>query len=164
MIKYLLGGKFNWIDIILEIICIVGIGLIIYLIIITFPELPERIPKHWDYKGKPDQWGGKSNFLTIPVITIMIYIMLTIIPRLSMYLFKVKYPYTYEKTNSTQLLRILRLFKTVMVCMNFLDIYGRSMNFLGKEPVIGMLNVWIQIIIIFSFCGILMYKSPNPYN
>ena len=52
----------------------------------SVPGLPERIPMHFDMAGRPDRWGGRSGFiglLIIPLIlTAVFYLTIRFIPGL----------------------------------------------------------------------------------
>ncbi len=44
------------------------------------PELlPGRIPIHFDRAGNPNGWGQPSSFLILPVVTLGIYLLITIV-------------------------------------------------------------------------------------
>jgi uncharacterized membrane protein len=60
----------------------------IALIILTFmvgvllyPDLPERMPTHWNAQGEVDAWSGK-NFAVffLPVVILATYLLITLIP------------------------------------------------------------------------------------
>lgn len=45
----------------------------ILLLVYYYPQLPERIPTHWNWKGEPDAWARKSYYSVFSVAAIMVY-------------------------------------------------------------------------------------------
>ena len=61
----------------LEIISlIIMISMIIYLCI-SWSTLPDLMPSHYNAIGEPDNWSGKGTILILPIISIIIYLLLT---------------------------------------------------------------------------------------
>ena len=157
-------------DIIFEILSLIGLGLILYLLIITYPELPDRIPKHWNFKGVADQWGDKTNFLTIPIVSLFIYGIFSYVTMNQSN--KAKLSINVGEINAKQIIRLNRIFKTVLIGIFLLDIYGQSMNFLGKEAIIsgsGVLTKIIIILIILTFLEVIIepifsFRCTHYYN
>lgn len=59
-------------------------GLSIVLLLATFafvllewPEMPERVPRHFNASGQPDGWGGKSFVWFLPVTSVFLYLLMT---------------------------------------------------------------------------------------
>lgn len=49
--------------------------------IFLFPDLPERIPSHWNVQGEIDAWSSKGfGVFFFPSITLGIYLLMTLIP------------------------------------------------------------------------------------
>lgn len=46
-----------------------------------WPTLPELVPTHFDFSGKPDDWRTKQWLFFIPALSVLIYLLLTIISR-----------------------------------------------------------------------------------
>jgi uncharacterized membrane protein len=44
-------------------------------------RLPERIPIHFDATGRPDGWGSPAMLLLLPAITLIIYLLFTVVTR-----------------------------------------------------------------------------------
>ena len=47
----------------------------------VYPQLPDRIPIHFNLRGEPDDYGPKSIFLILPGIALALYGLLTMINR-----------------------------------------------------------------------------------
>jgi uncharacterized membrane protein len=66
--------KKELIPVILIIICFV-VGFYFY------PQLPDRVPSHWNVQGEVDDWSSKTFAVWFfPLITLFIYLLMTFIP------------------------------------------------------------------------------------
>lgn len=56
--------------------------LIIFIMVLTgYGSLPDLIPLHFNFEGKVDSTGGKINIFILPVISLVMYLFLTVIQR-----------------------------------------------------------------------------------
>lgn len=62
------------------------VGFLTYFLI-YWPGLPERVPVHFNGAGQPDSYGHKATLLILPLITVAMYFLMTIIN---------KRPYTFN--------------------------------------------------------------------
>ena len=58
--------------------CLVGVTA--YLIL-AWSTIPARIPAHYDAAGEVNRWGSKSELIMLPIISWLIYGMITLIER-----------------------------------------------------------------------------------
>jgi uncharacterized membrane protein len=58
-------------------------------------RLPERIPIHFDFAGRPDNWGGRWTILLLPLITAGLYALLGVVGRFP-HAFNYPWPITAE--------------------------------------------------------------------
>jgi hypothetical protein len=66
----------------LEGIAIIGLGVqgwVTYRAFFGPERLPGRIPIHFDTSGNPNGWGQPSSFLIVPMMTLGLYLALTIL-------------------------------------------------------------------------------------
>jgi uncharacterized membrane protein len=49
------------------------------LVINRYPNLPELIPMHYNLAGKVDRFGGRTTIFTLPILTTVLYIGLTLL-------------------------------------------------------------------------------------
>jgi uncharacterized membrane protein len=51
------------------------------------PRLPARVPMHFDMAGQPDRWGSREGLVTLfvlpAILTAVLYLMVSIVPRLA---------------------------------------------------------------------------------
>ena len=45
----------------------------VLLLVYFYPQLPERIPTHWNWKGEPDAWARKSYYSVFSIAAILVY-------------------------------------------------------------------------------------------
>ena len=45
----------------------------------NWSNIPEQIPGHYNALGEIDRWGNKSELLLLPIISIMLYLLLTVV-------------------------------------------------------------------------------------
>src|SRR5918911_2985092 len=46
----------------------------ILLLVYYYPQLPERIPTHWNWKGEPDAWTQKTYFSIFSLAAVLVYL------------------------------------------------------------------------------------------
>ena len=74
-------------DMVLEILGWVAIVGIWTLTLINYFELPEIIPTHYNGAGKADGFGNKANILTLPIVSTILFVGMTILN---------KYPHVFN--------------------------------------------------------------------
>lgn len=57
----------------LEIAIIVLTVAPVLALVYYYPQLPERIPIHWNWQGEPDEWARKSYFAVFSLAALMVY-------------------------------------------------------------------------------------------
>lgn len=45
----------------------------------TWPQLPETVPTHFGFSGQPDAWGSKNTLLLLPIVSALLYLLLTVL-------------------------------------------------------------------------------------
>jgi uncharacterized membrane protein len=61
----------------IEIIALVMILLTIFIVSYNYHKLPDRIPNHFTFSGIPNDLKGKQTIWLLPVMSVIIYTMLT---------------------------------------------------------------------------------------
>ncbi|MEY2631161.1 MAG: hypothetical protein RLZZ469_2059 [Bacteroidota bacterium] len=126
---------------------VLGLLLLIGFWIFTvkfYPLLPEIIPTHFGGGGEPDGFGSKATILGLPIVSTVLYLMLTIFSR---YPHKMNYSATITAENAevqyrimTRMIRVLKVFvllifwildyKTVQIALGWPDVLGSWFLFL----------------------------------
>jgi uncharacterized membrane protein len=140
-------------DKILEVIALIGIILIWAICIYHYSSLPETIPRHFNSAGEPDGFGNRNFIWTLPIITTVLYIGLTLIARVPHsfnYLVKItpeNAPVQYRK--AIQLLRILKV--VITIGLSYM-VYESIQVALGNAQTVGA-SLIVFLVAIFLGIG-----------
>jgi len=119
-------------DIVLEVLTFIGLGVLTLIPMYYFGELPELIPTHFNGKGLPDDYSSRSTIWLLPVIGSVLGIGLYVLnkfPHIFNYHTKITNDnaFRYYK-NATRLIRVLNLivvwvfvfimYKSIAVALN----------------------------------------------
>ena len=63
---------------IVSLLCLVGV--VVYLVL-TWDTIPDKIPAHYNAAGEINRWGSKSELIVLPIISWMIFGLITLIER-----------------------------------------------------------------------------------
>lgn len=71
--------RLNWPSEVLQLLLIASMFVVAA---VSWPNLPERVPVHWDLHGNVDGYGGKfTGLLLLPLVTLGVYGLLIVLPR-----------------------------------------------------------------------------------
>lgn len=153
----------------------IGIFLLLlsfYLAWSYYPQLPDRIPTHFNFAGVPDGWGGRGSIFIYPVLGAAIYLFLTALniafslvedPRKMINL-----PANRKAALSREQIETLRIFINrslfvLKLLIQGLMLYSVYITFevaLGRAGALGSLwYVFIAAILIFA-----MYLTIQSYR
>lgn len=66
-------------DIAINVLCLIMIiGTAIYLIV-NWTNIPENVPIHHNFAGKADRFGSKSELIILPLITVIMFLFMSVI-------------------------------------------------------------------------------------
>lgn len=104
----------------LEALTALGIIILIAMTVWGYFALPAVIPTHYGFSGAPNGYGGKGSLLTLPIISICLAVLLTVLSR---YPHRYNYPWSIPVENVPRqyylarlLLRWVTLEMVWMVC------------------------------------------------
>lgn len=63
---------------------IIGGGLFLATLVffaLSWGDLPERVPGHINAAGEVDRWGGKGEIFILPIVSVCIWVSMTILER-----------------------------------------------------------------------------------
>jgi uncharacterized membrane protein len=133
------------------------VGVYVY-IIISWSEIPGRVPTHFNIAGEPDSWGGKWSVLILPIVATFLFKTMFI---LSKFPHIHNYPVEVTPENAEGIYRASR---KMLIVMNFLLTFFLAIGALeminvaqGKEG----LGMWYMIgffVSLFGTMGYYMYK------
>ena len=116
-----------------------ALATLVWLTVLSFFQLPDTIPTHFDVKGAVDSYGDKSNILTLPIVGAMMFVGLTVLNQYP-HIFNYPTEITAENaarqyTNATRMIRYLKL--AVILLFTFL-VFKTSRVAIGKAEGLGM--------------------------
>ncbi|WP_304517883.1 DUF1648 domain-containing protein [Cecembia rubra] len=150
--------KLEWTawDKILEGLGFLALVLLLVIPIYYYPELPDRIPKHYDATGQVTAYGGKGMLWVMPIIGLITYAGLFFINKVP-HIFN--YPTEITTENAERQYRIAtRMIRTlnVIIVYTFLyTSYGTIQNAMGIQ--VGLGKAFIPIFLIALFGTIVVY-------
>lgn len=69
-------------------LCGAGSYLLLFLVIFIplyfYGKLPETIPIHFNFAGEPDAYGNKLYLLVLPVLALVMFVLMSVIPKLNL--------------------------------------------------------------------------------
>lgn len=144
----------------MELVAIAGLAFIAYLLILNWDILPDRIPAHFGFEGRPDAYGNKSTLLLLPGAAVLVYLLLTLVGR---------YPHIFNypwKITSENAYRQYQLAVTMMTALkteiiwifNYITLIEIRVS-LGNAEGLGQMFLPIFLIVIFGPIGIYLYIS-----
>lgn len=86
------------------------VGMFVYMII-NWGRLPEKIPMHYNFAGEIDNWGSKSGLFFMPIMSVFLYLLLTVV---TFFPSAWNMPVTVKEENK---LRAYSCVKTMMILM-----------------------------------------------
>lgn len=142
--------------VILTVFDILNLVLILFLWIYTlriFKKLPEKIPTHFDFEGKPDHFGEKIFAFFLPVLSVIFYVV---------FFFITKYPETgnfpFEITEVNQKVQFLIMIVLLkwflfLVLLMFLNIQDYTIRYSLNSD--SKARVHILLFIPFIFISVM---------
>lgn len=128
-------------------------------------HLPDTIPIHFGINGKPDAWGTKISIFMVPVISLVLFIGLSILNKFPE---KFNYPVKITEENATQLYKrgtlFVRITKVVVVLIFlFIEYQICVSGDTGRLP--RSFLYWAFIIpIILPLLALIMFKKKSTSN
>ena len=93
----------------LEIVAIAALLLQWGLVASVFPDLPDRVPRHFDASGQADAWGPRMMVWSLPIVNVAIFVLLGVVSRLP---HLSNLPIRVTERNQARIYRLIR-FQTV---------------------------------------------------
>ncbi len=145
----------------LELVSLTGVLLSAALLFYHWPRLPDLVPRHYNFRGVVDGWGGKGTLLALPVITFVFYFFLTLLRLLA--------PLSSREKTAP---RSLRLGMDLLAWIKILTIWiftyltcGTVMIALGRAtalaPLILPLLLVFTLTLIAVYCVLILRAQEN---
>ena len=74
------AGKlpYSWLEYLLELLAAGGLIFSAVMLARYWPQLPALIPRHFDFRGTVDAWGGKGSLVALLITNFLLYLFLTL--------------------------------------------------------------------------------------
>jgi uncharacterized membrane protein len=115
-------------------------------------SLPDRIPTHFDFAGRPNGWGSPSGLLLLPAVAVALYLGMTVVARFPS---TFNYPVRVTTENRSRLealaLGLIVWLKTELVCL-FTGIQWTTVQAArhpgeGLSVLLAMVPVYILVVL-----------------
>lgn len=149
--------KTDWL---LEITGLLGIIFIVVVILLSYNDLPDTIPWHFNVIGQPDGFGGKSLLLILLAVTISTHLLMTVGLR---FLHLFRYPFQVTERNVElhykNLALMVRTLKTITVMIFAYLVYATIQNGFGEMYGLGKWFIPLSSLFVLGIVGYFMYKE-----
>lgn len=71
--------RYSRLEYLLEIISVTGIILGAGLLIYYWPQLPDLVPRHYNFRGVVDAWGSRGTVPALSIVNVLLYLFLTLL-------------------------------------------------------------------------------------
>lgn len=136
-------------DITIEILVLTGLVAMAILVLSNWGRLPQLVPTHFGLSGEADAWGSKNSILILPLLSVIIYGLLTVFSRLPRLM---NYPVVITEENAKREYILGKLFlnvlKLVMVWLFYFISSATIRVALGLQSQLGGLLMAFLIIIL----------------
>ena len=146
-------------EVAVEIGSLIGLLAVFGILVMIWSDIPNRIPQHFGFTGQPDAWGDKETLFFLPVVSGLLYLLLSIV---SKYPHVFNYPVEITEKNAGEQYLLARLLlgwlKLVIVWQLAFIQYKTVMVALGKVEGLG-LSILVFVAITFIIIFIYIYRS-----
>ncbi|PKK82633.1 MAG: hypothetical protein CVT49_12530 [candidate division Zixibacteria bacterium HGW-Zixibacteria-1] len=145
---------------IFELVAAVGLLTSIFLLINYWSVLPDKVPSHFGVSGRADAWSGKAILIILPLVSLFLYTLLTLVCRKPQYC---NYLVRITAENAERQYRLARKFLSILkaeliwvfTLINWASI-GVAME---RCNGLGVFFLPVFLIIVFGTIGIYIYCS-----
>lgn len=132
-------------------------------ILFNYAGLPDSIPIHYNGSGQADGFGGKGHLLMLPIVSTVLYAVLSLLNR---YLHLLNYPVHITRENAlkqyTLAGRLLRYLKCVVVLLFGSIAFQTIQNAKGMASGLGIWFLPLSLGLIFIPLLYFVVKSRKP--
>ena len=141
----------------------IGILALFTFFIFTFfnwPDVPQKIPTHFNWSGIPDSWGMKGTVPIMIYVTVFIFILFTIISRFPRV---INFPIAIKEENSKSHIQlrfslIIWIKAELLIIVSYIGIQGIRVS-LGYAEGLGSLIIPMILVVLFGTAAIFIYRA-----
>lgn len=149
---------FNTWEYLLEALSIALLGGFLMGMVLMYPELPERIPRHFNLAGEADSWGDKSILWVFFALALLCYAGLSILAK---YPNKYNYPVPIHEHNIAAQYRLARQLITSIKMMSIALFTGMGTILIWSsimgESAYGGSTWWLLLMLLLIFAQLVFY-------
>lgn len=138
----------------MEILAAVLLGATVALVAWAWPEIPERIPRHYNFRGEVDAWGGKSLLLTLVAVSAGIFVLASLTPR---YPKLVNMPLAITEENRERLLK-LSLEMVLLLKVNLMATFFWIIQSIVRQVPMGAWFLPVSMTLTFGIVVVYYWK------
>ncbi len=149
----------NKTELFFELLALLGIISSVCLYLFSIGSLPAKIPTHFGFSGKPDDWGSKYNIIVPLIVSIFLYILLTL-----SWLFTANYKYPVKSNMIPKEIqaefaqKLILVLKTELMWIFFFMLYKTIQVSFSKSEGLGTGFIFVFLITIFGTIGFFIFK------
>ena len=147
-------------DMAVEALALIGMAFAVAIVMWAWPYLPDRIPSHFDFWGKPDGWGPKSTLWFLPGIAAFTYVMLTVV---NLFPQVFNYPVAVTEENAPRQYAIatsaIRWLKLEIVWLIAYTEWASVRTALGRAHGLSPWFMPILLVVLFATIAMLLIKA-----
>ena len=139
---------------ILELVTFLALVIFEVYIAARWSSIGDTVPTHFGFDGQPDAWGDKSSLLFMPILTIVLYLLLSITE-----LFPKIWNFPVELTEANRDKMIAISLDMVIVLKLMLVVIFAFITWLSID--FGYLPVWflpVYMVALFGWIGYSIYR------
>lgn len=130
------------------------------LVLISYADLPDRIPTHFNLAGKADGFGKKAAIILLPAIATVLFAGMTVVNRFP-HAFNFGVPVTpenarFQYTNATRMMRWIKLGLLILFGFLTVETIGHAT---GKTDGLGSWFLPVMLLIQFVPMTFFLVKS-----
>ena len=149
-------------DVTLEVLGYLGVVLLVGISVYYYPRLPETIPRHFNFKGEADGWGGKGGLLIMPIIGVALFILLSVLAQFP-HVFNYPWPITESNARrqyaiSRQMLSAVKLMLIATFTYITWSMIGTA---LGSRSGLGPRFMIVQPPLLFAIIGFYLFRAKR---
>lgn len=143
-------------DYVIEFLAISFLILLFAIPLFYFSQLPERIPIHFNFEGKPDGYGSRASLFILPVTGLFMYFLLTV---LAIFPHVYNFPVTITAENAEVqyrlATRLMRILKTVILILFSFISWMSIRTAVGNASGIG--KMFLPVFLFITFGVMIIY-------
>ena len=145
----------------LELVALVAVGVSVVAVARAWPELPARVPMHFDLAGDPDGWGARGSVLLLPGTAVFLYLLLSAVQRMPAHW--CNYPVAVTDENRERQHRLAKGMIVALkaaICGLFAHLtLGVLETALGRAAGLGPWLVFGWLAVIFGLIGVYLTRA-----